>query len=73
MQERTLKARPGMPILILSILLYAAAIGSVILGGVLLGRGESILGGVLLGIGILWVVIGFIPFLGLKIIKPQEA
>lgn len=73
MQEKTLKARAGMPILILFILLYAAAIALIIVGGVLLDRGAAALGGVLLGTGLLWVIVGFIPFLGLKIIKPQEA
>jgi regulator of protease activity HflC (stomatin/prohibitin superfamily) len=62
-----------MPILILFILLYAAAIALIIVGGVLLDRGAAALGGVLLGTGLLWVIVGFIPFLGLKIIKPQEA
>ncbi|WP_461364408.1 SPFH domain-containing protein [Candidatus Darwinibacter acetoxidans] len=73
MQEKTLKARAGMPMLILFIALYLAAIAVTIVGGVLLDRGSSGVGGVLLGVGLLWIVVGFIPFLGLKIIKPQEA
>ena len=72
MKEKILKARPGMPILFLFILLYLAAIGLIILGGVLLDNGSNI-GALPLVVGILWVLIGFIPFLGLKIIKPQEA
>ena len=72
MDEKILKARPGMPILFLFILLYLAAIGLIILGGVLLDNGSNI-GALPLVVGILWVLIGFIPFLGLKIIKPQEA
>lgn len=72
MEERTLKARHGMPMLILFILLYLAAMGLVIMGGILLDNQENI--GVLpLVVGIIWVVIGCIPFFGLKIIKPQEA
>lgn len=62
-----------MPMLILFILLYLAAIGLIIIGGVLLDRGVSAIGGVLLTVGILWVIVGVIPFMGLKIIKPQEA
>ncbi len=73
MQEKVLRARPGMPYLILFILLYLLAVAAIIAGGVLLDRGSNALGGVLLALGILWVVVGFIPFLGLKIIKPQEA
>src|SRR5690554_4782659 len=73
MQEKTLKARAGLPMLILFILLYLAAIALVVVGGVLLDRGVSAWGGVSLGVGIFWILIGFIPFLGLKIIRPQEA
>jgi regulator of protease activity HflC (stomatin/prohibitin superfamily) len=73
MEEKILKAKPGIPFLILFILLYLAAVALIIAGGVLLNRGVNVSGAVLLVIGILWVVFGFIPFLGLKIIKPQEA
>jgi len=73
MQEKTLKARPGMPMLILFIFLYLAAIALITIGGIMLDRGVTALGGVLLAAGIVWVVFGFIPFMGLKIIKPQEA
>ena len=31
------------------------------------------IGALPLTVGIIWIVIGFIPFLGLKVIKPQEA
>ncbi|NLL88817.1 MAG: SPFH domain-containing protein [Firmicutes bacterium] len=73
MREKILKARTGMPMLILFILLYLAAIGLIIIGVVLLDRGVSAIGGVILTVGILWVIVGVIPFMGLKIIKPQEA
>jgi regulator of protease activity HflC (stomatin/prohibitin superfamily) len=73
MQEKTPKARPGMPMLILFIFLYLAAIALITIGGIMLDRGVTALGGVLLAAGIVWVVFGFIPFMGLKIIKPQEA
>lgn len=59
--------------MILFILLYLAAVALIIAGGVLLDRGVNVLGAVILVAGILWAVFGFIPFLGLKIIKPQEA
>jgi len=61
MQEKTLKARAGLPMLILFILLYLAAIALVVVGGVLLDRGVSAWGGVSLGVGIFWILIGFIP------------
>jgi len=72
MQEKTLKARSGFLVLIAGIILYLAAIGLVIGGAVLL-EAEKGIGGVLLALGIVWLIAGFIPFLGLKIIKPQEA
>jgi len=73
MKEKVLKAKAGIPRLILFILLYLAAIALIIYGGILLDRGASGIGGLLLAVGIIWVLIGFIPFFGLKIIKPQEA
>jgi regulator of protease activity HflC (stomatin/prohibitin superfamily) len=72
MQEKVLKAKAGMPRLILFILLYLAAIGLIIRGGILLDRQVG-LGALPLAIGIIWVIIGYIPFFGLKIIKPQES
>ena len=41
-------------------------------GGVFIDGGYG-LGGILFVIGIIYVCIGWIPFLGLKVIKPQEA
>ena len=72
MNEKTIKAKPGMPALILFIFLYVAAVCLIILGASLLSENE-ILGTLPLTLGILWIIIGFIPFLGLKVIKPQEA
>ena len=72
MKEKVLKAKAGMPRLILFILLYLAAIGLIIRGGILLDRQVG-LGALPLAVGIVWVLVGFIPFFGLKIIKPQEA
>ena len=72
MVEKKLKAKAGMPMLILFIFLYFAAIGLIILGGLLLDASIGI-GALPLTLGILWVVFGVIPFLGLKVIKPQEA
>ena len=61
----------GMMALIVSILAYVAAIGLCILGGVMLDNGRS--GGFLIAVGIIWLCIGWIPWLGLKVLKPQEA
>ncbi len=65
----------GMAVLFLTVLLYLAAIGLVIFSGVSLYNGTlpTVLASVLLGIGIVWLCVGWIPFCGLKVLKPQEA
>ena len=72
MDEKKLKAKPGMPFLALFILLYLVSIGLIILGAIML---ESLnnLGALPLTVGLVWFIFGIIPFFGLKIIKPQEA
>ena len=72
MKEKQLKARPGMPILFLTIILYLVAIGLVVLGAILLERERNI-GALPLVLGILWLVVGIVPFFGLKVLKPNEA
>lgn len=72
MKEKQIKARPGMPILILSIVLYIAAIVLVVLGGILLEDQKNI-GALPLALGTLWLILGTIPFVGLKVLKPNEA
>ncbi len=72
MEEKVLKARPGMPYLILFIVLYLAAVAATVFGGMGISR-ESSWGVPLLVIGIIWLVIGTIPFAGLKILRPKEA
>jgi hypothetical protein len=60
----------GMPVLLITLLLYLAAIGLCIYGGILLSRGHSPL---LLIVSIVWLCLGWIPLCGLKVLKPQEA
>lgn len=67
MQEIILSNKKnGMPMLILFLLLYLAGIVAVIIGAVL----ELV---PLIAVSICWLSIGWIPFLGLKVLKPQEA
>lgn len=71
MNEKILNNRKnGMPAMIVTILLYAAAIAGCIFGGIALDQGNS---PVLLIISIIWLCIGWIPLCGLKVVKPQEA
>jgi regulator of protease activity HflC (stomatin/prohibitin superfamily) len=72
MSEKELKARSGMPVLIIGIIAYAAAIGLVIFGATLL-ENEKNIGALPLVIGIIYLILGILPFMGLKVIKPEEA
>ena len=62
----------GMPALIIIALLYAASIAIMVVGGIGMDKGSTV-GTVLFVIGCIWVCIGWLPMLGLKILKPQEA
>ena len=66
MKEKVFKGkRYGMAMLLL-LVLYGAATAGLIYGV----AGEHVAVGILAGI---WVCIGWIPFLGLKVLRPQEA
>ena len=69
------KKKNGMAVMLLTIVGLLAAIALVIFGGILLESsvGASPLGVVMLVVGIVWFVLGWIPFVGLKVLKPQEA
>ena len=73
MEEKILNTKKnGMPVMLLCILLYVAAILGIVFGGINLDKGRMI--GLALFIpGIVWVLLGWIPFCGLKVLKPQEA
>ncbi|MEG1060912.1 MAG: SPFH domain-containing protein [Oscillospiraceae bacterium] len=67
MEEKVLKNKKnGLLILVVLILLYLAATCLIIAGGI----SDS---AILLAVGVIWTCIGWIPFMGLKVIKPQEA
>ena len=67
MQEKILKGKKhGMLVLLVALLLYIAAIAGVIAGGVI---GEPVLA----AICAVYLCVGFLPFMGLKVIRPQEA
>ena len=66
MTEKVLSNKKnGMAMMILWIVLYIVALLMTILGAALIWP--------LFIIGIIWLCIGWIPFLGLKVLKPQEA
>ena len=62
----------GMLVLIVTILLYCVAIAGIVFSGMALDAGKTI-GVVGMVISILYVCVGWIPWCGLKVIRPQEA
>ncbi len=67
------KKKNGMSVMLLTILVYLLAIAATVLGGIGMDNGESVLSIITFAIGIVWVLLGWIFFLGLKVIGPQEA
>jgi len=73
--EREMRAANGMGALIGYIALYLLGIFMTVAGGMLMDwpRALGAVGVVIFIIGLIWICIGWIPLLGLKILKPQEA
>ncbi|MGL5440194.1 MAG: SPFH domain-containing protein [Filifactoraceae bacterium] len=71
MEERILSTkRDGFLIFLLTILLYVVAIFTFIYTIPVL---DNFLFRIPFGLSVVWIILGWIPFLGLKIVKPQEA
>ena len=71
MEEKIIsKRKNGMVVLLFTSLLYLAAIAATVFGGIMVESGQN---PTLLIVGIAWLVIGWIPFIGLKVVGPQEA
>ena len=71
MKEKQIgQKKNGMAVLAATILGYLVGIAVFVCGIVVIEKTNN---PVLLIVGILWMVIGWIPFLGLKVLKPQEA
>lgn len=73
MQEKVLKNRKnGMPVLIVTTLVWIASLVGVVFGGMMMDAGEG--AGITLFVPSLIVLcIGWFPYLGLRILKPREA
>ena len=73
MTEKILKTKKnGMQVLILTLLGLAVALVALIFGIVLLDKSEWI-GAIPAIIGGVWLCIGWIPLIGLKVLRPEEA
>lgn len=75
MEEKVLKkSKNGLAMVTLFILLYAAAIAAIIVGSIMVEQAETKAGWIVLIIaGGVYAAIGWIFFIGLKVLKPQEA
>ena len=74
MKEKILTTKKrGMLVLIITLLFEIGFIAAFVLGAVKLETGDTTLGGILLATGITLSCIGWIPLLGLKVLKPEEA
>ena len=74
MTEKVLqKNKNGMAMLILSLALYVVAVIAIIAGAYTFDTRDSKVGLVIMIIGIVYAALGWILFLGLKVLKPQEA
>lgn len=60
----------AMPLFLLLLALYLLSIGGCVYGGIMLENGGS---PILLIISSVWATLGWIPFCGFRVIKPQEA
>ena len=74
MKEKILENKKhGMAALLLTILLLAVALAGVIYGGVNMETENNTVGTVICVSSIIVLCVGWIPFLGLRVLKPQEA
>ncbi len=75
MQEKIIgKKSNGMPVLLLTLVLWLCGIGAIIFGAITLESGaNTVMGIIILVVGIIYTCIGWIPFIGLKVLNPQEA
>ncbi len=70
MQEKTLNAPEGLPVILIAILAYIVAIGLLIFGAI---NFQYVFGVPLFIVSLLYLSLGWIIFLGIKVVNPQEA
>jgi len=74
MNEKILQNKKhGMSVLIITLAALIGAIALIILGGIRLDGGDTVVGTICLVVGIAVFSLGWIPLVGLKVLKPQEA
>ncbi len=73
MQEKVLKAKSGLPVLIAILLSYIIAVVGIVFCAISLDSGGSVVATVSMIACIIYILFGWILFLGLKLLQPQEA
>ena len=74
MNEKILENKKhGMKLLLLTTLGMAIAIALTVFGGITMDSGNESLGVPVFAVGLVWLLLGWIPYCGLRILKPQEA
>ena len=68
-EEKELNAPNGLAMAFLTVIIYIAAIAGTIIGG----SENTTYSGLLMVISLIWLFVGWIPFLGIKVIRPNEA
>ena len=71
--EKELNAPNGLAAAFLTIFLYIAAIAGIIPAGINLDSGNPTFGIPLMVICLIWLSVGWIPLMGIKVIRPNEA
>lgn len=71
MEEKILNARKGLMPLMLLVAAFALSVVALIVGISLVET--NTLGGILIAISMVWLTLGWIPCMGVKVLKPQEA
>ena len=72
-EEKELSPMSGWAALFIFAALYIGALALTIYAGTMIDSDGSAVYGVLLGAGITWLSLGWFPFKGLRIVKPNEA
>jgi regulator of protease activity HflC (stomatin/prohibitin superfamily) len=63
----------GMSVFVLTLIALLAGVGLIVAGSIMLAGGPTVANVTMLVVGLIIVALGWFPFLGLKVIKPQEA
>ena len=67
------RKKNGMLVMLLTILLWLVAVAGVVFGGMMMDAGVAVVGLPVFIISMIWMCLGWIPLLGLKVVGPQEA